>query len=155
MARFYFFWPAAEVVTSRLPLQSLLSPLFASPFDLSPSDLLESELFIRSKMCVQEAKIFSKVVESGALVHLTTLGLGDNEGMGSEGMKAFASAIACGSLAKLENLYLYDNKIGDEGMKAFSAAIASGPLPALQHVGLDGNPGSDAPVMKALAERKR
>ena len=60
-----------------------------------------------------------------------------------------------GSLAKLEQLFLYNNQIGDAGMTALAGAIASGSLPALKRVYLCGNPESYAPVKKALTERKR
>ena len=59
-------------------------------------------------------------------------------------MKAFASAIASGSLAKLEYLYLNDNKIGDAGMTDFSRQIASRSLANLKQLSLNGNQIGDA-----------
>jgi len=57
----------------------------------------------------------------------------------------------------LKELFLNNNEIGDDGddgMTEFSRAIASGSLPALQSVSMGGNPGSDAPIKEALAQRK-
>jgi hypothetical protein len=70
--------------------------------------------------------------------------------IGDDGIKALISK---GALANCIVLNLHSNKIGDDGMKAFSAAISSGALPALEKVALLGNPGDDAPVLKALADR--
>ena len=71
-------------------------------------------------------KAFSEVIASGSLAELTFLDLSLNQ-IGSEGMKAFSTAIASG-LANLNSLVLDINQIGDEGMKAFSEAISSGSL---------------------------
>ena len=44
------------------------------------------------------------------------------------GMTTLAGAIASGSLAALEDLYLGGNQIGDEGMSALAGAISSGSM---------------------------
>jgi len=97
-------------------------------------------------------KAFSAAIGSGSLAQLRSLNLVRNQ-ISDPGMASFADAIAKGSLANLNNLYLGGNQIGDAGMTALAGA--SGSLPALQQVDLFGNPGSDAPVKNALAERKK
>ena len=70
-------------------------------------------------------------------------------------LAGFVRAAGRGSLANLMNLRLGNNQIGDEGMKAFSSALSSGSLPALETVYFLGNPGDDAIVKKALADRNK
>ena len=53
----------------------------------------------------------------------------------------------------MERLYLRNNAISDAGMRELAAAVARGGLPKC-NIGLYGNPGSDAPVREALAQRK-
>tara|TARA_B100001175_G_scaffold302885_1_gene297370 strand:- start:206 stop:847 length:642 start_codon:yes stop_codon:yes gene_type:complete len=67
-----------------------------------------------------------------------------NNKIGDDGMKEFAKAIARGSLAKLESLNFSHNQIGDEGMKVFASAIASGSLANLTHLYLNMNMIGDA-----------
>ena len=84
--------------------------------------------------------------------NLTELWLSDNQ-IADEGMKAFASAIASGSLVNLTFLGLNQNQIGDEGIKAFSTAISSGALPSLQELVVDDGPyGVDHPQLKAVCQ---
>jgi len=97
---------------------------------------------------------FSRAIASGSLGKLEKLNLYNNR-IGNEGMKAFSTAIASGSLGDLQELWLNNNQIGDEGMKAFSSAIASGSLAKCKTFTMSSNPGSDAPIKKALAERKQ
>ena len=44
--------------------------------------------------------------------------------------------------------------ISDAGMRELAAAVARGGLPKCTVLALAGNPGSDAPVQQALAQRK-
>ena len=101
---------------------------------------------------------FSRAISSGslgALTHaLTALYLDFNQ-IGDSGIAEFSRAISSGSLRALTHLFLGGNQIGDAGMTDLSHAIASGSLPALQDVYLSVNLGSDAPVMEALAARKK
>ena len=62
---------------------------------------------------------------------------------------------AIGALANLTKLSFEYSQISDPGMASFADAIARGGLPALQTMRLFGNLGSDAPVTKALSERKK
>ena len=51
-------------------------------------------------------------------------------------------------------LGLGENKIGDPGMIKLSESIGKGALPKCTSIYLFGNPGDEAPVQKALRERK-
>ncbi len=72
-----------------------------------------------------------------------------NYEIGEDCMKAFTSAIARG--AKLEKLWLKNNKIGDAGMIAFAGAIGTRPLASLTVLGLAGNKFGDV-GMKSFSE---
>ena len=92
--------------------------------------------------------------EANSSTSVKKLFLNSNK-IGDAGMTAFAGAIGTsGALGQLTQLGLGSNQIGDEGMKMFSAAIGNGALPALETVYLFNNPGDDAAVEKALADRK-
>ena len=54
-------------------------------------------------------------------------------------MKAFADAIASGSLRNLRTLDLGQNLIGDDGISAFARAIAREPLANLELLRLNNN----------------
>ena len=54
----------------------------------------------------------------------------------------------------MEELYLGSNAISDAGMRELAAAVARGGLPKCTGLYLHGNPGSDAPVQQALAQRR-
>ena len=53
----------------------------------------------------------------------------------------------------MKTLDLAYNAISDAGMRDLAAAIARGGLPKCTVLGLFDNPGSDAPVKEALAQR--
>ena len=44
----------------------------------------------------------------------------------------------------MQELYLFENKIGDPGVTALAKACATGALPACTFIGLTGNPASEA-----------
>ena len=54
-------------------------------------------------------------------------------------MSALAGAIASGSMANLQKLWLTGNQIGDAGMSAFAGAIASGSMAKIGILRLDSN----------------
>ena len=68
-----------------------------------------------------------------------------------KGAVAVSKVIATGVLKKLEELRLYDNKIGDAGVTALAEAAGKGTLTQLKTLGLHSNQIGDAGVM-ALAE---
>ena len=70
-------------------------------------------------------------------------------------VKAFASAIASGSLAKLSTLLLIDNKIDDAGVQALAGAIASGSLGNLETLGLGGRASARLPPVVARVANER
>ena len=89
------------------------------------------------------------------ILHISTksvragLYLEENQ-IGDNGMIALAGAISSGLLPNLADLFLNKNRIGDAGMSALAGAIASGSLSAALDVECSYNPGSDAPVKRAL-----
>ena len=52
-------------------------------------------------------------------------------------------------------LSLSNNQISDAGVAALASALRGGALPSCTYIGLDDNPGSDAPVDEALASPER
>ena len=90
----------------------------------------------------------------GGLRELKTLGLGDNK-LGDGFVTAFVALLDEGGLANVEGLDLRNNAISDAGMRELAAAVARGGLPkCTRQLFLRDNPGSDAPVKEALAQRK-
>lgn len=64
-------------------------------------------------------------------------------------------AVILGFRPMVNELALNNKCIGHNDTVAFAAAVGSGSLPALQFEYLSANPGSGAPVRKALVERKK
>ena len=102
----------------------------------------------------------------GGLRELKTFNLQGNK-LGDGFVTALVALLDEGGLANVETLRLYGNAISDAGMRELAAAVARGGLPKCTflrldglpmkctHLNLRGNPGSDAPVKEALAQRKR
>ena len=85
-----------------------------------------------------------------AMENLTHLRLSDNN-ISDQGIKSFASSINRGTLANLEELWLYCNSIGDLGIVSLSDAIAAeGAMTNLKTVYLQRNPFGDV-GMQAFA----
>ena len=58
-------------------------------------------------------------------------------------------------MPNLKVLGLEKNRISDAGVAALASALRGGALPSCTYIGLDDNPGSDAPVDEALASPER
>ena len=54
-------------------------------------------------------------------------------------MRCTRDSLVIGSVGALKELLLYGNQIGDEEVKAFSTAIASGSLAKMEALRLDSN----------------
>ena len=65
-----------------------------------------------------------------------------------EDVVKLCGAIATGKLVKLEELYLFNNKIGDAGVAALAEVV--GKLPKLKALGLGGNPDISQQAKDAL-----
>ena len=94
----------------------------------------------------------------GGLRELKKLHLASNT-LGDGFVTALVALLDEGGLANVETLYLHSNAISDAGMRELAAAVARGGLPKCTKLGyfglaLSNNPGSDAPVQDALAQRK-
>ena len=88
----------------------------------------------------------AQAIKGGALQQLGSLHLVYNR-IDSDGATALAAA--GGALSKLVKLFLNGNRIGDAGMHALAAAVTA-EFASLKTLGVDANPGSDAPVQAAL-----
>ena len=58
-------------------------------------------------------------------------------------------------MPNLKTLDLEFNQISNAGVAALASALRGGALPLCTRIDIDGNPGSDAPVMEALASPER
>lgn len=84
------------------------------------------------------------LLHHGALANLVDLTL---DGFGVMGVVALAKVCRdSGALPNLEELYLYDNRIGDAGVAALAAAVGSGSLPQLKTLDLGKNQIGDVGV---------
>jgi len=90
----------------------------------------------------------------GGLRKLKKLLLSYNK-LGDAFVTSLVALLDEGGLASLEVLILGFNAISERGMQELAAAIARGGLPACTKIRLDVNPGSDAPVQAALAQRQK
>ena len=88
------------------------------------------------------------------MCHTQRLHLGGNQ-IGDAGLTAFAKAVEGGALPALEELHFAWNLIGDAGLQAFADAVSKWGFPKCTYINLKGNPGSSAPVEKALREREK
>ena len=94
-----------------------------------------------------------------SLRKLEVLRLAGNK-MGDGAMAALAALVEEGAMPNLGGLLLRGNQISDAGVAALASALRGGALPSCTEVGfgginLDLNPGSDAPVLEALASPER
>ena len=88
----------------------------------------------------------------GGLRELKKLELLYNK-LGDGFVTALVALLDEGGLANVERLWLQRNAISDAGMRELAAAVARGGLPKCTTLRPIGNPGSDAPVQQALAQR--
>ena len=75
--------------------------------------------------------------------------------MGDRAAAALAVLLEEGAMPNLKVLNLTRNQIADEGVAALASALRGGALPACTAIGLNGNPGSAAPVDEALVSPER
>jgi len=90
----------------------------------------------------------------GGLRKLKELFLDGNR-LGDAFVTSLVALVDEGALASLQQLYLNVNAITERGMQELAAAIARGGLPECTFFHLEDNPGSDAPVWVALAQRHK
>ena len=88
------------------------------------------------------------------MCNMQELHLYDNN-IGDPGLAALVGALGKGALASCKKLDLAYNRIRDAGLSAFAEAVGKGALPKCTYINLGGNPGSSAPVEKALREREK
>ena len=79
----------------------------------------------------------------------------DNNQMGDGAAAALAALLEEGAMPNLKELYLGNNQIGDDGVAALASALRGGALPSCTRIDLRDNPGSEAPVKRALASHER
>ena len=70
------------------------------------------------------------------------------------GMHDLPTCMIC-LMCHMQWLHLGGNQIGDAGLTALAKAVESGALPTCTSIALSRNPGSSAPVAKALRERRK
>merc|ERR1719238_1158285 len=76
-------------------------------------------------------------------------------GWGDAEAAQLAEVLASGAAPRLEELYLWNNKIGDEGCKALAAALGKeGAAPRLENLALNGNKIGDEGCMALAAALK-
>ena len=74
-----------------------------------------------------------------------------NNKIGDVGLQAFADALGKGALPALEQLELTSNQIGDDGLSALASACASGALAQLKTLVVDDE---EHPALKAACQAR-
>ena len=90
----------------------------------------------------------------GGLRKLETLYLNGNQ-MGDGAAAALAAPLEEGAMPNLKALWLSKNQISNDGVAALASALRGGALPSCTRIDLRDNPGSEAPVKRALASHER
>jgi len=90
----------------------------------------------------------------GGLRKVEFLNLNSNR-MGDGAAAALAALLEEGAMPNLKDLKLYGNQISNDGVAALASALRGGALPSCTRIDLRDNPGSEAPVKRALASHER
>ena len=123
-------------------------PLAADAFERLMRDNLESGAFKftngkdATDVCIpQYAEAFTRLLGTSKLLVYERLGWGAAEG--EQLAAALASAQRMGTAVAVEQLFLYENKLGTAGVRAIGKVIEAGALPQLKELYIGGNGADD------------